>query len=113
LTFQLSILIYSIMSSPLRLLRKASTGARGIFVATRGTCQLVKCPAVVNGAVRRFSSQPEKAVCYEDLVKETLKKMISERGTENVTKVIADEDLERRFQHYDVSCRSTWRGSKF
>ena len=62
--------------------------------------------SAVGNVVRSFSStQPEKAVCYEDFVKETLKKMVSERGTENVTREIADLDLERRFQHYDVSFR--------
>lgn len=53
--------------------------------------------------MRNFSAEPEKVVCYDDLVKETLKKMIAERGTEHPSKPIADEDLERRFDNYDVS----------
>ena len=48
-----------------------------------------------------FSVHAEKALCYEDLVKETLKKMMAERGVDQPAKPIADEDLARRFQKYE------------
>lgn len=66
--------------------------------------------------IRCFSAQHEKVICYEDLVKETLKKMIAERDVDQLlAKPIADEDLRRRFQRFEVRGRknqpvhfSTW-----
>jgi hypothetical protein len=91
------------MNSPSKLFRQVSVGARRTSVACVVTPKLARSKAAVVNKVRCFSAQPEKAVCYEDLVKGTLKKMVTERCSENAMKAIADEDLERRFQHYDVS----------
>ena len=53
---------------------------------------------------RCFSAAPQekKSVNVEDLVKETLKKMMSERDEQRKAG-ITDEDLAKRFQHYEVS----------
>ena len=51
---------------------------------------------------RLFSARPQKVLNYEDLVRDTIKKMIAERDEGQHTKVIADEVLQRRFQHYQV-----------
>ncbi len=93
------------MNSSCRLLSTCSVRiTRRISAAAGGGGAAAARRSVVGTVTRSFSStQPEKAVCYEDFVKETLKKMVSERGTENLTREIADLDLERRFQHYDVS----------
>lgn len=57
-----------------------------------------------NGSIsrqhRKFSARPQKVLNYEDLVRDTIKKMIAERDEGQHTKGIADEVLQRRFQHY-------------
>ena len=99
----------SAMNFSLRLFSNVSVSVtRRIPAASGGK---VSRSSAVQSVARSFSStQPEKALCYEDFVKETLKKMVSERGTENLTREIADLDLERRFQHYDVSFRENVTG---
>ena len=58
-----------------------------------------------SGDHRQFSARPQKVLNYEDLVRDTIKKMIAERDEGQHTKGIADEVLQRRFQHYQVrSC---------
>lgn len=59
---------------------------------------------------RQFSARPQKVLNYEDLVRDTIKKMIAERDEGQHTKSIADEVLQRRFQHYQVrplACHET------
>jgi hypothetical protein len=70
-------------------------------MAAAANCSALRRSVYSDLKLSSFSAQPEKAVCYEDLVKVTLKKMIAERGTDQHTKSIADEDLARRFQHYE------------
>jgi len=102
------------MNPSFRFLRQVPSVTRRISVSQKSGIHHHQQPFGLLKQQSFFSTQPEKAICYEDLVKETLKKMVAERVMESsTTKEIADLDLERRFQHYDVSTSTTVLVSRF
>lgn len=83
-----------------------------VTTATAAMETLLRSPAPAGDvSVRQLSVRPaaKAAVCYEDMIKTTLKQMIDNRDAaadagEVQQKTVSDEDLERSFQKFEVGC---------